>query len=580
MPRLDDFATYIQAAMPTWPCPGAAVSIVRGDEVLFQGAYGLADVENNLPLTADHRFAMASVTKSFTAMSVALLVDEGKLEWDKPVHEYMPEFILHDSYITRHVTVRDMLSHRTGLPRHDWAGFRLDIPRAEFVKRMRHLKFNLTFRQGFQYNNLMYYAAAYLVEKLAGQKWEDFVQARIFGPLGMTASNFAPEPPQPGQPNALGYRVDRDDAGGAKGLIQTAFGAYYELSPGAAGGLFSTLADLTTWLKVHVNGGRAGDVVLVSPDNLKQMHLPVTVVPGGGVTEALMGNTIFAYGMGWFVEPYRGYTLVQHGGNLEGHSLIIGFVPQAQIGVVGLTNIGLLPLRDVLLYECLDRALDLGERDWNARFHGLFDPFLAGQAKGKQTSAEERVAQAPPTHALETYLGEYEADGYPDFAVRVDGGQMQACFVGSLPWCAFRHYHYDVFEWHHEDFDVWLKVRFLMDDTGDVSSVSLPLEPAVDDIVFKRKLPKLSEALLAALAGVYQPPIEGMAFTVTVHDGKVYVTQTGGSADEVKPYKLTDSRVGFTLQQRLRLEFVREGDRITRLVMKAPGMTLEAPRQT
>src|SRR5215204_3395901 len=101
MSRLSDYPTYIQNAMASWPCPGAAVAIVRGDEVLFQGAYGLGDVENNVALTADHRFAMASVTKSFTAMSVALLVDEGKLEWDKPVHEYMPEFILHDSYITR-----------------------------------------------------------------------------------------------------------------------------------------------------------------------------------------------------------------------------------------------------------------------------------------------------------------------------------------------------------------------------------------------------------------------------------------------------------------------------------------------
>jgi hypothetical protein len=292
-----------------------------------------------------------------------------------------------------------------------------------------------------------------------------------------------------------------------------------------------------------------------------------------------MGNTIYAYGMGWFVEPYRGYTLVHHGGNLEGHSLIIAFVPQAQIGMVALTNIGLLPLRDVLLYESIDRALDLSDRDWNTRFHGLWDPFVAGEAKGKQTSADERVAQAPPTHALETYLGEYEADGYPDFAVRVEGGQLQAHLVGSVPWSTLRHYHYDIFEWRHEDFDVWVKVRFLVDDTGDVSSVSVPLEPAVDNLIFKRKLPKLSDALLAALVGVYQPPVEGMAVTVTVHDGKMYVTLTGGTADEAKPYKLADEVVGFIYQQRLRLDFAREGDRVTRLVLKAPGMTLEAPRK-
>jgi CubicO group peptidase (beta-lactamase class C family) len=578
MSRLADFPAYIQAAMLSWPCPGVALAIVRGDDVLLQAAYGLADVDQQEPLTADHRFAMASVTKSFTAMSVALLVDEGKLEWDKPVHEYMPEFILHDSYITRHITVRDMLSHRTGLPRHDWAAWRLDISRAEFVKRMRHFKFNATFREKFQYNNLMYYAAAYLVEKLAGQKWEDFVQARLFGPLGMAASNFRPEPPQPGQRNALGYRVDRDEVGGAKGLIRTEFGLHTELSPGSAGALFSTLADLTTWLKVHVNQGRAGDVQLVSPDNLKQMHLPITVVPGGGVSEALMGNTIFTYGMGWSVEPYRGHTIVHHGGNVEGHSLVIGFVPQEQLGVVALTNIGLLPLRDVLLLESIDRALDLPDRDWNAKFHGLFDPMLVSMAQGKQTAAAERVADAPPTHALETYLGEYESDGYPDFAVRVEGGQMQAQTVGSFPWTTLRHYHYDVFEWHIEDFDIWWKVRFLVDDNGDVASVAVPLEPAVDDIVFKRKQPVLNDAVLAALPGEYVTPIEGLAFTVTIRDGKVFQSPTGGAAAEIKPYKLTDDWVGFTIK-RDRFDFAREGGQVTRLVFKAPGMTLEAPKK-
>ena len=292
-----------------------------------------------------------------------------------------------------------------------------------------------------------------------------------------------------------------------------------------------------------------------------------------------MGNTVFTYGMGWFVEPYRGHTLVHHGGNVEGHSLIIGFVPQEQIGVVALTNSGLLPLRDVLLFESIDRALDLPDRDWNAKFHGLFDPIIAGEAKGKQTAAAERVAEAPPTHPLAAYLGEYEADGYPDFAVRQEGDTLQGRTVGSFNWSTLRHYHYDVFEWHIEDFDAWWKVRFLVDDNGDVASVAVPLEPAVDDIVFKRKLPVPDEALLVALVGVYQTPIEGLAFTVTVHDGKVFQAPTGGAAEEIKPYKLTDEWVSFTIK-RDRFDFAREGGKVTRLVFKAPGFTLEAVRES
>ncbi|MFW6184776.1 MAG: serine hydrolase [Chloroflexota bacterium] len=584
MNHFAEFDNYVEAAMASWHCPGVAVSIVRGDEVLHQNAYGLRDVEAQLPLTQDTRFPMASVTKSFTAMSVALLVDEGKLEWDKPVREYMPEFILDDAYATRHVTVRDMLSHRTGLPRHDFAAWRLDVPRAEFIRRMKHFKFNATFREKFQYNNLMYVGAAYLVEKIAEQRWEDFVAERIFAPLGMEASNFGPEPPRPQQVNAAGYRVDRDEAGAAQGLVRMAFGQHTELSPGAAGALFSTLADLTQWLKVHVNEGRVGDVRLVSPVTLKQMHLPQTVVPGGGFNEMLLGNTIFTYGMGWFVEPYGGYTLVHHGGNVEGHSLIIGFVPQAQVGVVALTNIGMLPLRNVLLYEGLDRTLELPQRDWNRRFHDMHDPLIEGQAKAKQTAAAERVDDAPPTHPLEAYVGVYEAEGYPDFAVREVGdgeseARLEARTVGSLDWSALRHYHYNVFEWHLADFDTWSKVRLRVGDTGDVDAVSVPIEPAVEDVVFTRKAPELTEALINALVGVYELPMDGMSVTVTTNEGKLYAAQTGQPAEQMTLYRVTDALVGFKIE-RTRLDFVREDGRVMRLLLKAPDMTLEAPRRS
>ena len=162
MDRLKDFDRYIEEAMQSWHCPGAAIVVLKETDVIHQSVHGLRDVENQFPLTADTRFAMASVTKQFTAMSVALLVDEGKLAWDKPVRDYLPEFILDDAYVTHHVTVRDMLCHRTGLPSHDLSAWRLNMSRADFVKRMKYLKFSASFREKFQYNNLMYYAAAYL----------------------------------------------------------------------------------------------------------------------------------------------------------------------------------------------------------------------------------------------------------------------------------------------------------------------------------------------------------------------------------------------------------------------------------
>jgi len=410
---------------------------VKADEVLHQSVHGLRDIENKLPVTVDTRFAIASATKSFTAMSIALMVDEGKMEWEQ------------------NITVRDMLSYYTGLPRHDFSAWRLDHPRSEFVKRMRHFKFNATFREKFQYNNLMYYVIPYLVEKLTNQKWEDFMQERIFKPLGMTATNFEPEPPIDGQINALGYRVERDNDGNVKEMIKTPFGLHTELSPGAAGALFSTLADLTQWLKVQVNDGKANDYQLISPENLKQTHLPHMVIPGGGFNEALMGNTIFTYEMGWFIEPYRGYILIHHGGNVEGHSLIIGFVHQEKIGVVVLINIGMLPLRDVLLYESIDRVLGLSDRQWNNIFHEVMDPLIIGEST---------------------------------------------------------------------------------------------------------------------------PPIEGIVFTISSKEGKIYVAQTGNPFAEIKSYKILDDQVSLKMK-RNRIEIVLDKGVAKKLILKAPSMTLEAVRK-
>jgi CubicO group peptidase (beta-lactamase class C family) len=573
------FDRYVRDAMPGWHCPGVALAVLRGDDVLYRAAHGLRDVERGLPLTPDTRFAMASVTKSFTAMSVALLVDEGKLAWDQPIREVVPELILHDTYASAHLSLRDMLSHRSGLPRHDLAAWRLDLPRAEFVKRMRHLRFSAGFREKFQYNNLMYYVTAHVVERVAGQRWEDFVRERIFEPLGMTASNFEPEPPRAGQENALGYRVDRDEDGVAKGLIPLPFGAHTELSPGAAGALFSNLDDQTRWLGLHANGGRLGETRLVTPETCAQMHLPVTVQPGGGPWGELMGNTVFTYAMGWSVEPYRGHTVVQHGGNVEGHSLMVGFVPRERTGVVVLTNGAGMPLRDALFYEALDRALGLEPRDWSARMHGLFDTAFRGMERGKATAARERVPDAPPTHPLEAFAGTYGADGYPDFAVRHEGGALQARLVGSLDWTPLRHLHFDVFEWDLQAFDERMLVRFLTNDQGELDAVALPIESEVGDVTFRHRPAVFPEPVIEALLGTYDTPVAGLAFTFDRRHGKLVVTQSGGSAKELTAYRLDDDAVGLRAE-RVRYEFAREGGRIERLVVKAPGMVWEAVRRT
>jgi hypothetical protein len=225
----------------------------------------------------------------------------------------------------------------------------------------------------------------------------------------------------------------------------------------------------------------------------------------------------------------------------------------------------------------MDRALNLPDRDWNTRYHKVWDPLIFAQAKGKQTSAVERMEGAAATHSLETYAGTYEADGYPDFAVRFEEGALTAWTVGSLTPSTLRHYHYNIFEWHLADFDFWMKIHFEINDNGEINAISIPIEPTVENVIFKRKAVELSEHHIAALVGEYEPPVEGMTITISAREGKVHYVQAGGAPKLITPYKVTEDVIGFRME-RTRLEFVRENDTITRLISKSPFSTLESPR--
>ena len=253
-----------------------------------------------------------------------------------------------------------------------------------------------------------------------------------------------------------------------------------------------------------------------------------------------------------------------------------GFVPQAQLGVVVLTNIASLPLRDILLYEGIDRALDLAPQDWNSKYHKVFDPIIVAQKKSKQSTADDRL-DAPPSHALETYTGTYSADGYPDFKVSLNDSAMQASLAGVFEPSEFRHYHYNVFEWHWADFDEWVKVRFIVNNNGNLASVAIPIESAVDNVIYTRKALELPADTQAAIIRRYDTDIEGLSYIISERQDKLYLTQTGGTAQELKAYDLNEKFVAFKMGQN-RAEFVRDGESVTGLVVKTPFSTFEAQR--
>ncbi|MES2938556.1 MAG: serine hydrolase [Pseudomonadota bacterium] len=570
----------IEDTMASWHCPGLAIAVVQDGTVVHQRGFGWRDADQRLPMAADTRFAMGSVTKSFTALSAAQCVDDGLLAWDRPVCQDMPEFLLDDPYVTRHVTLRDMLSHRTGMPRHDYAAWRLALPRAEFIARMRHLKFSASLRERYQYNNLMYAAAAYLVEKVAGRRWEDLVRERILAPLGMHASNLEPAfADEAAHPLALGYNLQRDAEGRFERWVHMPPGLHTELSPGPAGTLFSTAADMARWLQLHLDGSECGGARIVSRHNIQELRTPQMAMPVNDMGYALSGLTMMSYGLGWMVRPYpfAGGTLVFHDGNVEGFSAHVCFVPESRIGVVALANASGSSVPAIAAREAMDRLLGLPARDWNARFHRVHDPLLAAAAKGRTVVVAQKLPQ-PPSHPLEAYEGSYGAEGYPDFAVRLRDGALQACTVGSMDWSELRHQHYDVFDWHIPLWDSWCRARFTTGERGEVDAVSIPLAAGVPDIVFTRKPAAIDAATLDALAGDYDPGVDGLLFRISHQDGKLYWTETGSPAFECAPRRLGDGTAEFDIE-RTRIVFTREDGRWMHVAAHTPFASYEARRR-
>lgn len=488
MNQFKDFETYAENAMASWNCPGVTVAVTKDNTMLHQGAYGLRDLENNLTMTLDTCFPMASIGKSFTAMCIALLVDEAKLDWDTPIRDYAPEFILADAYATQHMTIRDILSHRTGMPAHFWSSFRLDLTPLERVQRLKHLKFATSFRDKWEYNNTLYSAIAYLVEKLANQNWQDFLHERIFLPLGMTASAASFNLLRKNQLVAKGYRAKRDNEGKVETVTHMPFGDFTNVYPGMAGGYFSTVTDLMTWLNLHLSQGELNGKQFVTSDNLKQMHFPQMVVPIVEEAKENLGITSFSYGMGWFIESYKGHTLISHSGEMEGHTVCVTFIPKKNIAVTVLTNITSNPLALVLSRESVDRALDLPHEDWNSKIHKDVDPMFLKEAENCKKVAKERISDSSPSHPLEAYVGTYKVKGYPDFTVRFKNDHLEACTVGGLDWTELRHCHHDTFEWYVSVYDFWMELYFGINGDGKISTASLPLEPAIGDIVFEREI--------------------------------------------------------------------------------------------
>ena len=515
---LEGFDAWIDAAREAWKVPGCAVAIVQHGRVLYAKGFGLRDAEAHAPVGADTLFAIGSSTKAFTTFVLGTLVDEGRLDWDKPVRTWLPEFRMHDPVASEHMTPRDLVTHRSGLPRHDLLWYNSKLSRAELVARLPYLPENKDFRTEFQYNNLMLLTAGYLAERVGGRSWEELVRARVFAPLAMTRSNFSVLDSQRDADHAEPYEMLDEK------LHHMAFRDVTTIGP--AGAINSSANEMARWVALQLGHGAFEGRQLIQRSTLADIHTPRMNL--GSPSSEEPETVPVGYALAWFVDDYRGHLRVHHGGNIDGFSALVTLLPQDDLGLVVLTNMNASALPELVVKHASDRLLQLEPRDWNKLALARRDAGRDAAKAGREQKKAERKPGTTPSHPLADFAGEYAHPGYGVIRVTLGGDRLKLEYNG-IPG-PLEHWHYDVFNVTRDETDHTFedqKVLFVSGMDGEVEGLRVSVDPAIDDLVFRRQADaELRDPhYLARFEGDYS--LEGLVCTVALKGAQLTASVPG-----------------------------------------------------
>jgi CubicO group peptidase (beta-lactamase class C family) len=505
--------------------PGLGFGIVKDGKILLSEGFGYRDLEKKLPATANTQFAIGSSTKAFTTLCMAILADQGKLEWDKPVVNYLPDFQMHDDFATKGLNPADLVCHRSGLPRHDMVWYGSSLSRREIYERLRYLPLNKSPRTTWQYNNLMFMTAGYLVEHLSGATWENFVQTNIFKPLGMTNSNLSVRDMAAYKEPAAGYVTQNK---------QNTRMEYRNLDAvGPAGSINSTVEDMLKWVQLHLNGGKAGDKQLVSGAEIARAHTPQMLMVQEK-SPAYPERTDNAYGLGWFIYRHKGLQVVEHGGNIDGFTALVYLVPEKNLGMVLLANQNGAATPALLARYATDMLLGLEYTDWYKR---VYPKDGEEEPKEDKKPEQKRIAATKPSRDPGAFAGEYQHPGYGLIEIKPDGKTLRFRYNGfDLP---LEHWHYDVFRGEDTKLDISMMLNFHSDANGVVDGLSTSTDPLTEDAFFKKIAPRrLSEtAFLEKLAGKYKMEEQEMVITMETRNKVLYAKVPGQPTYTLEPFQ-------------------------------------------
>ncbi len=486
-PRLKGLDTFALRILKDWNAAAVTIAVVEKNKVIYTGGFGYSDYEKKLPVTENTLFAIGSCTKAFTAAILGMLEKEGKVNLDKPVRDYLPELKFKNEYTNRHVTLRDMMCHRTGLPRHDYSWYGSTASRNELLSRIEFMEPSAELREKYQYNNFMFMAQGVLIEKITGKSWEENMRERIFNPLGMNNSKVSISEMEKSTDRSLAYANE----GNVLKVIP-----YRNIDAiGPAGAVNSCAKDMANWLITWINNGKFKDKEII-PAGYCNQAITSQVATGGGLPgDENPDLHMSGYGLAWGMSSYRGHYRVEHSGGIDGFITSTSFFPSDSIGIFVVTNQGT-PTTSIRNFIA-DRMLKLSYRNWGKSQ-------LDNKAKDESTSKSlpnmdsiNRKPNTKPLHEKTDYAGVYENKGYGKAKIFIERDTIWADYneAGLRTKSYLQHYHYDVFRIRStdekEDAKDAQKVRFLTDNKGEITSLEIQMEPSVKDIMFEKAGPSM-----------------------------------------------------------------------------------------
>lgn len=481
-PRLKSLDTLAETVLKDWHGAGFAVAVVEKDKIIYAKGFGYRDVEKKLPVTPNTQFAIGSCTKAFTAALIGLLNQEGKLDINKPVREYLPSLKFYDDIMNCQITLRDMMCHRTGLSRYDFSWFMFNTAsRDSLIQRIQYHEPSAPIRTKWQYNNWMYLAQGVVTEKVTGKSWEDNIQERFFRKLDMNNSNLTIGGLKNNAEPAIGYGVEDDKP---KKMD------YYNINGmGPAGSINSTVLDMSNWVIAWINGGKFKGKEILPPTYVGAAMRTQMSMEGGVPPKEIPDVHSVSYGFGWMLNSYRGHYLVEHGGNINGFSASTAFFPTDSIGIIILTNQNGSMITNVIRSEIADKLFGLKDIAWNKYY--LIKSKQPN--KPKDTTAKEPVKGADISRPANDFTGYYDNKGYGKFEIVEKNDSLFAQLPDGTSWY-LSHYCYDIYDpvlvdkekgINTENKFPW-RFTFRTDEEGKISTVSVPMESPVKPIIFTR----------------------------------------------------------------------------------------------